>query len=59
LALSGIARRSGRSFRTRASSDRLQRLSEGTQEGAAHAIAIGKVCLPSDDVDHVAALLHL
>jgi hypothetical protein len=36
----------------------LRRLSEGAQEGAAHAVTIGKTGLPSDDVDRVAALLH-
>src|ERR1700687_4269800 len=53
-----ITRSSGRCFRTRVSPDRLRRLSEGAQEGAAHAVAIGKTRLPSDDVDRMAALLH-
>jgi len=39
-------------------SDRLRRLSEGAEEGAAHAVAIGETRLPSDDVDRMAALLH-
>jgi hypothetical protein len=34
--------RSRRQLRTRVSSDHLRRLSEGAQEGAAHAVAIGK-----------------
>src|SRR4051794_13232749 len=52
------ARRSGRCRRTRVSPDRLRRLSEGAQEGAAHAVTIGETGLPGDDVDRMAALLH-
>ena len=33
-------------------------MSKGTQEGATHAVAIGKARLPGDDVDRMAALLH-
>jgi hypothetical protein len=40
------------------SPDYLRRLAERAQEGAAHAVAIGKTGLPSDDVDRMAALLH-
>jgi hypothetical protein len=58
LALSAIAHNSGRCLHTRVSPDHLWRLSEGAQEGAAHAVAIGKTRLPSDDVDRMAALLH-
>jgi hypothetical protein len=42
LALSAIACSSGWRLRTRVSPDYLRRLSEGAQEGAAHAVAIGK-----------------
>src|SRR5258707_8258072 len=52
----GIASR--RQLRARVSPDHLRRLSEGAQEGAAHAVAIGKTRLPGDDVDRMAALLH-
>src|SRR5258707_4533725 len=50
--------RSRRQLRTRVSSDHLWRLSKGAQEGAAHAVAIGKTRLPGDDVDRMAALHH-
>src|SRR5258708_28390832 len=50
--------RSRRQLRTRVSSDHLRRLSKGTQERAAHAVAIGKTRLLGDDVDRMAALLH-
>jgi hypothetical protein len=36
----------------------LRRLPEGAQEGAPHAITIGKARLPSYDVDRMAALLR-
>jgi len=42
----------------RISPDHLRRLSEGAQEGAAHAVAIGKAGLPGDDFDRMPALLH-
>jgi hypothetical protein len=58
LALSAIACRSGHCLRARVSSDYLRRLAKGAQEGAAHAVAIGKTRLPNDDVDRAAALLH-
>ncbi len=58
MALSAIAGSSGRRFRARGSSDCLRRLSEGAQEGAAHAVAIGEARFPSDDDDRMAALLH-
>src|SRR5258708_24744797 len=58
LALRTIARSSGRCFRTRVSPDYLRWLSKGAQEGAAHAVAIGKTRLPGDDFDRMAALLH-
>src|SRR5258707_14300397 len=53
-----FALRSGRCLRTRVSPDYLRWLPEGAQEGAAHAVAIGKTGLPGDDVDRMAALLH-
>jgi len=53
-----VGQRSRRHFRTRVSSDHLWRLSKGAQEGAAHAVAIGKTRLLGDDVDRMAALLH-
>jgi hypothetical protein len=40
------------------SPDHLRRLSEGTQEGAVHSVAIGKTRLPGDDVDWMAVLFH-
>ena len=49
---------SRRDLRARVSPDYLWRLSEGAQEGAAHAVAIGKTRLPGDNVDRMAALLH-
>src|SRR5258707_2568936 len=49
---------SRRYLRTRVSPDYLRWLSEGAQEGAAHAVAIGKTCLPGDNVDRMATLLH-
>src|SRR5260370_14022653 len=52
------ALRSRRQLCTRVSSDHLWRLSKGAQEGAAHAVAIGKTRLPGDGVDRMAALLH-
>src|SRR5271156_6806245 len=52
------AHSSSRYLCTRVSPDHLRRLSEGAQEGAAHAVALGKTGLPSDDVDRMAALLH-
>src|SRR5271169_5079231 len=58
LALSAAAPLSRRYLRARVSPDHLRRLAEGAQEGAAHAVAIGKTRLPSDDVDRMAALLH-
>ncbi len=45
-------------LRTRVSPDHLRRLPEGAQEGAAHAVAIGKTRLPGDHLDRMAALLH-
>jgi hypothetical protein len=53
LALNATARTSGRHL-TRVSPDHLLRLSEGAQEGAAHAVAICNTRLPSDDVDRMA-----
>src|ERR1700682_1114030 len=55
---SAISYGSGRRFRPRVSPDDLWRLSEGAQEGAAHAVAIGKTGLPGDDVDRMTAPLH-
>src|SRR5882762_4278240 len=49
---------SRRYLRTRVSPDYLRWLSEGAQEGAAHAVTIGKTCLPGDDIDRMTALLH-
>ena len=57
-ALSAVAGNSGRGFGAHNSPDRLRRLSEGAEEGAAHAVAIGETRLPSDDVDGMSALLH-
>jgi hypothetical protein len=37
----------------RVSPDHLRLLSEGAQEGAAHAVAIGKARLPGDDIDRI------
>ena len=43
MALAALGgRNSGRCLRTRVSPDYLRRLSEGAQEGAAHAVAVGK-----------------
>src|ERR1700757_3982764 len=41
-----VAACSGCGLRARVSPDRLRRLPEGAQEGAAHAVAIGKTRLP-------------
>src|SRR5260370_14598459 len=49
LALSATARLSRRYLRARVAPDHLRRLSEGAQEGAAHAVAIGKTRLPSEN----------
>ena len=48
----------GGCLRTHVSPDDLGWLSEGAQEGAAHAVAISKTRLPGDDVDRMTALLH-
>ena len=53
-----VVRNSRRQLCTRVSSDHLWWLSEGAQEGAAHAVAIGETRLAGDDVDRMAALLH-
>ena len=59
MALAALrGRNSGRCRRARVSPDYLRRLSEGAQEGAAHAVAVGKTGLLGDDVDRMAALLH-
>src|SRR5919106_3480443 len=57
-AASAIAPNSGDCSRTHVAPDHLRWLSEGAQEGAAHAVAIGETRLPGDDVDRMAALLH-
>ena len=49
---------SRRHVHTGVSPNHLRWLSKGAQEGAAHAVAIGKTRLPGDDVDRMAALLH-
>ena len=54
----GQSKCSRRYLRTRVSPDYLRWLSEGAQEGAAHAVAIGKTCLSGDNVDRMATLLH-
>jgi hypothetical protein len=51
-------RRSSYCFGTRISQDYLRVPSEGAQESAAHAVAIGKTGLPGDYLDRMAALLH-
>jgi len=38
--------------------DHLRRLPESPQEGAAHAVGVGKAGLPCDRVDRMRALLH-
>jgi hypothetical protein len=47
------SQRSRRHFYARVSPDHLRRLSEGAQEGAAHAVAIDKARLPGDDIDRI------
>lgn len=42
----------------RVATDRLGRLAEGSHEGAAHAVAVGKARFRCDDVDGMTALLH-
>src|SRR5262249_26246446 len=49
---------SGHRPRTRVSPHHLRRLPEGTQKGAAHAVAIRETGLAGDDLDWVTALLH-
>jgi hypothetical protein len=54
----GVARSSRRHVRARVSADHLWRLSKGAQESPAHAVTVGKTCLPGDDINRMAALLH-
>src|SRR5580700_8234873 len=54
----GQAAGSGERLDAGVAPDRLRRLTEGAQEGAAHALAVGETRLGGDDVDRVPALLH-
>src|ERR1700685_3728316 len=49
---------SGRCLPAPGSPHVLRRLSKSAQEGATHSVAIGETCLPGDDFDGMATLLH-